>query len=299
MTDIDTRRAEGAPIAADPEPASVDLGASVRADQLAALKDTRARETASRAQEGYGARNACTARLHQLQADGWHVVRDRRAVSRTPVPQGAVVVGPAGIVALDVRDWAGDELCLDAQGLRVGRTRHDDALVVLTADKALIKQLADTIVPGVQVAAVLALVNDVGVPGATWHQGAFVLQDDQLDAWLVGLPDLLSEQEVAALVRLLENTLPARIYAQSHPAVPRVTRVPAPVAAPVRPRRRDRRRRTVPEKVRLRQELRGIAVRVGVVAALVLVVPQTTGWVGDHVLRPLQHTLGDSLLGDR
>lgn len=149
--------------------------------------------------------------LHDLARDGWTTLDDVRHPGRATGGTGHVLVGPGGVVVVDVRPAAG---------------RRGDAAAVADGEQAAARSAAlvtSLLAPRHRsaVRSVVCLVDgsrppgdvvrDAAAAGATCGAGtvagAVVAGQDGLAAWLRSLPARLHAQDVAGLAQHLDLAL--------------------------------------------------------------------------------------------
>lgn len=147
--------------------------------------------------------------LDVLDGAGWVVLNDRYKDSTSRVNLDHVVVGPPGVFVIDSKKWSG-RLRLDERGMAVNGYRRDKALADALELTGSVHARALSLHGPLTSCAVLAFVDDVGLPAPVWHQGVALLQAGDLLPWLTGRPAALSPQEVQRLGSSLDAALPPR-----------------------------------------------------------------------------------------
>ena len=71
----------------------------------------RARELAARYGLAVGVNPTASHRIHGLELLGWRVLADRRWSGSRRSTIDAILVGPGGVVVLDVKDWQDVSVC--------------------------------------------------------------------------------------------------------------------------------------------------------------------------------------------
>lgn len=239
-------------------------------------------------------------RLDILDGSGCHVLHDRRKDRRSPANLDHVVIGPAGVLVIDTKNWSGGLLHLDERGMRMGRWRKDDTLQSCKTDAELVERVAREAVPGAHCIGVLAFVQDVGLTRPVLHRGVVMVQQEQLLSWLTRLPRRLDVAQVEALSEHLRAALPARAKrhrnqdgqaptAHPAPSVPEQWAPPAATTANSTDAGRKARARAD-----ARKRLRNGMLKIAVMAAVVLTLPTTMPLAQEHVMEPLAADLTDS-----
>ena len=187
--------------------------------------EARARRARQRAQQGTGpSRHEALAQRYEqgaigeqliaetlapLAEQGWVLLHDRRKPG-SPANLDHLLVGPGGVLVLDAKNWTGGRVRLDTRGIAVGSWRKDDALHAARIDADVVRDALRRQAPQAPVLGGLALVHDMGLAAATFHQGAYVVQRGHLLAWVAGLPVVLTEQEVNCVAGLVDQAFPAK-----------------------------------------------------------------------------------------
>ena len=281
---------------------------TVRADALErqaadlAARAAALRGAATAVAKGNDGEEQVERRLDVLDGSGWHVLHDRRKDRRSPANLDHVVVGPAGVLVIDAKNWTGGLLRLDDRGMRMGRWRKDDALHACRADADLVRRIARETVPDVHVVGVLAFVQDVGLTGPVMHQGVVACQQDQVLPWLAGLPRLLTVDQVDRLAAHLRAALPARTATPTPDRATSGTRkavslpeqwVPPASNAGKTAKAGRQQERKARKRADARRELRNGALRLAVFAAVVFTLPTTMPIMQDRVIAPLAERFVD------
>ena len=147
--------------------------------------------------------------LAPLAQYGWVLLHDRRKPG-SPANLDHLLVGPGGVLVLDAKNWTGGRVRLDNRGIAVGSWRKDDALHAARIDADVVHDALRRQAPQAPVLGGLALVHDMGLAAAAFHQGAYVVQRGHLLAWVLGLPVVLTDQEVTRLAGLVAQAFPVK-----------------------------------------------------------------------------------------
>lgn len=281
------RRAEGMTVRA----AELEAQAAQLSRQAAAL-----RGVADRVRIGSEGERQVGRLLDVLDGAGWHVLHDRRKHPRSPANLDHVVIGPAGVLVIDTKNWSGGPVRLDDRGMRLGSWRKDDALRGARADAASVAELARAVVPAVHCVGVLAFVQDAGLQQRAFHQEVVLVQAEELLPWLTNLPRLLTCQQVDLLWQHLARSLPPRAgTGRGRAATGRWVHSPgaATTARPARTGSSARGRRTRAGR-RQRRALVAMCLFLGLAVTTPTILPVLV----DQVLAPLSERLAADLVED-
>ncbi|MDQ1631893.1 MAG: hypothetical protein QOC80_1865 [Frankiaceae bacterium] len=214
-------------------PAGGSLEAWIATSQRAAEDHERKarslREGIARKQSGLLAERAVGQQLDPLGQQGWRILHDR-AVPGSTANIDHVLVGPPGVVVIDTKAHLG-RVTIDASSVRVGGWSFGGKVEKLQAYGRAVAACCAGRAP---VFNIVCFTEDVGLAAPRVWDQATLLELRQLDAWLHGLPQVLTPRQVWDLAELLEDVFPDRLApkAAPQPSAPRPTRRPAAPAGP-------------------------------------------------------------------
>ena len=237
----------------------------------------RVRASGERIAKGNEGERVVGALLDELVPEGWVVLHDRRKRPGSPANLDHVAVGPPGVVVIDAKNWTG-RLRWDGRGMAIGSWRKDDELHRALVDAELVA----TAVPGAPTSAVLAFVQDVGLPAPVRHHDVVLLQQERLLTWLRDLPPGLTAHEVRHLGQELEAAFPARSTSYKRPPKaygPARLAVAEPATPATAPRLQDTEVDSPRERERAsgRRSVALMTALIAVLALLVLVLAMAQG----------------------
>lgn len=166
------------------------------------------------------------AHLHAMGIWGWRMLPDRRWPGTRRANVDLILVGPGGVLVVDVKAWRAPRL----RGDRLFNGDADQAEEVQKLED--VTRLADEEVGllGLAPVRVLPVMVIAGHDQVEVSIGRTrLLGERQLVPWVAGLPARLSDEQVSALVRALSERFPA--YREEIP-----TQVSVVVPEPVLPR---------------------------------------------------------------
>ena len=166
------------------------------------------------------------AQLHAMRVWGWKLLADRRWPGTRKANVDLILVGPGGVLIIDVKAWRSPRMSSD--GLFNGDTDQADELrkvedVTLLADDAV----GGLGLAPVRVVPVIVLAGHAQRPASIGR--THLLGEPHLVPWVASLPPRLSEEQVSALTEILAERFPP--YQEDIP-----TQVSVVVPEPVLPR---------------------------------------------------------------
>lgn len=156
--------------------------------------------------------------LDRLAVDGYHHLADR-ALPTSSANIDHLLVGPAGIFAIDAKNWSGS-LSVGEGGLRQDGHRR---MKEVQAAAVVASTVADVVEAGLQrvpVWAALCFVGEARIGDATIIDRVKLLDVDDVQAWVRHFPSAFSATEVIRARDLLVSQFPAKTAESSSAIAP-------------------------------------------------------------------------------
>jgi hypothetical protein len=147
--------------------------------------------------------------LDVLDGAGWCVLHDRYKPGST-ANLDHVVVGPPGVFVIDAKNWKPAPLRFDERGMSLRGYRKDEELRGAVDCAQLVLQRAIGAHAGLPAVGVLAFVQDMGLRAPVEHHGVWILQSEDLLAWLTSQETALDRATVQRVGATLDAALPPR-----------------------------------------------------------------------------------------
>ncbi len=186
-----------------------------RASRLRALSAERQAEAdkyaalAAAVEKGNHGERVVAELLDVLDGAGWCVLHDRyKPGSKANLDH--VVVGPPGVFVIDAKNWKPAPLRFDKRGMSLRGYRKDEELRAAADCAQLVLQRAVSAHAGLPAVGVLAFVQDMALRVPVEHHGVWVLQSEDLLAWLTSQETALDRATVQRVAATLDAALPPR-----------------------------------------------------------------------------------------
>ena len=165
-------------------------------------------------------------RIDGLELLGWRVLADRRWSGSRRSTVDAILVGPGGVVVLDVKDWQDVAVC---GGSLFGSQECRDA------EAASVRSLTDHVQDalagfGMTRQALWSVLVVTGGRLDLHAENVHVVGEDDLAVWVSSLGPRLEKSEIDAIAEVLARDFPT--YDAPNPLARRVAPAVAPVGRP-------------------------------------------------------------------
>jgi hypothetical protein len=147
--------------------------------------------------------------LDVLDGADWCVLHDRYKPG-FKANLDHVVVGPPGLFVIDAKNWKPAPLRFDDRGMSLRGYRKDEELRAAADCARLVLQRAISAHAVLPAVGVLAFVQDMGLRVPVEHHGVWVLQSEDLLAWLTSQEAVLDRATVQRVGATLDAALPPR-----------------------------------------------------------------------------------------
>ena len=186
----------------------------------------RARELAARYGLAVGVNPSVAHRIDALKLLGWRVLVDRRWSGSRRATIDAILVGPGGVVVLDVKDW--QDVAVSGGSVFGSRECRD---VEAASVRSLTDHVQDALEPfGVTRLALRSVLVVTGGRLDLRAQNVHLVGEDDLAVWIASLRLRLEESEIDRLATVLEREFPA--YDAPRPLAGRVSQDLIPAGVP-------------------------------------------------------------------
>lgn len=186
-----------------------------RASRLRALSAERQAEAdkyaalAAAVEKGNHGERVVAELLDVLEGAGWRVLHDRYKPGST-ANLDHVVVGPPGVFVIDAKNWKPAPLRFDERGMSLRGYRKDEELRAAADCAEVVLQRAISAHADLPAVGVLAFVQDMGLRAPVEHHGVWILQSENLLAWLTSQKPALDRATVQRVGATLDAALPPR-----------------------------------------------------------------------------------------